>query len=118
MARLSDHLKRRIVIAVTSEQYGKELIDAIEHDIAGIDGGSGNTAVSSIEAGKVTLGAGGNATVLSTNVSSTSKIFLSESLQGLNGKLHYDTVVDGVSFNIHTGNGSDSGHVIDWMLVN
>ena len=27
---LSDKLKRRIVIAVTSEQYGKELIDAIE----------------------------------------------------------------------------------------
>jgi hypothetical protein len=30
MAILSDKLKRRIVIAVTSEQYGKELIDAIE----------------------------------------------------------------------------------------
>lgn len=27
---LSDKLKRRIIIAVTSEQYGKELIDAIE----------------------------------------------------------------------------------------
>lgn len=30
MVRLSDKLKRRIVVAVTSEQYGKELIDAIE----------------------------------------------------------------------------------------
>ena len=30
MTRLSDKLKRRIVIAVTSEKYGKELIDAIE----------------------------------------------------------------------------------------
>ncbi len=33
MTLLSDKLKRRIVIAVTSEKYGKELIDAIE-DIA------------------------------------------------------------------------------------
>jgi hypothetical protein len=30
--KLSDKLKRRIVIAVTSEQYGKELIDAIESE--------------------------------------------------------------------------------------
>ena len=30
MAKLSKKLKRRIVVAVTSEQYGKELIDAIE----------------------------------------------------------------------------------------
>lgn len=30
MTKLSDKLKRRIVIAVTSEKYGKELIDAIE----------------------------------------------------------------------------------------
>lgn len=30
MVRLSDKLKRRIVVAVTSEKYGKELIDAIE----------------------------------------------------------------------------------------
>jgi hypothetical protein len=30
MTLLSDKLKRRIVIAVTSEKYGKELIDAIE----------------------------------------------------------------------------------------
>lgn len=39
MVRLSDKLKRRIVIAVTSEKYGKELIDAIE-------GGSTNTGSS------------------------------------------------------------------------
>jgi hypothetical protein len=31
MPKLSEKLKRRIVIAVTSEQYGKELIDAIEN---------------------------------------------------------------------------------------
>ena len=31
MTLLSDKLKRRIVIAATSEQYGKELIDAIEN---------------------------------------------------------------------------------------
>lgn len=30
MARLSQKLKRRIVVAHTSEKYGKELIDAIE----------------------------------------------------------------------------------------
>ena len=30
MTLLSDKLKRRIVVAVTSEKYGKELIDAIE----------------------------------------------------------------------------------------
>lgn len=30
MAKLSDKLKRRVALAVTSEKYGKELIDAIE----------------------------------------------------------------------------------------
>lgn len=37
MTLLSDKLKRRIVIAVTSEQYGKELIDAIEGISAAVD---------------------------------------------------------------------------------
>ena len=35
MAFLSSKLKRRIVIAVTSELYGKELIDAIENGPTG-----------------------------------------------------------------------------------
>lgn len=37
MTLLSDKLKRRIVIAVTSEKYGKELIDAIEGISEAID---------------------------------------------------------------------------------
>ena len=33
MVKLSEKLKRRIVIALTSEKYGKELIDAVEHEM-------------------------------------------------------------------------------------
>lgn len=68
--------------------------------------------------GKQTLGAGGNATVLTNAIFSTSNVQLTASLLPLNGKLHYDTVVDGVSFNIHTGNNSDNGLIIDWLIAN
>lgn len=68
--------------------------------------------------GKVVLGAGGDVTVSTSHIFSTSVVQLTASLLPLNGKLHYDTVVDGVSFNIHTGNNSDNGNTIDWLIAN
>jgi len=68
--------------------------------------------------GKATLGSGGNATVLTSAIHSTSNVQLTASLSPLNGKLHYDTVIDSVSFNIHTGNNSDNGLIIDWLIAN
>lgn len=108
MATLTEKLKRRIVLAVTSEKYGKELIDAIEHADAG--GGA------IVDSGRATLVAG-DATIFSTKITSTSRVMLTASGFPLSGKLHYDTVVEGVSFNIHTGNGSDT-HDVDWIIVN
>lgn len=66
--------------------------------------------------GKATL-AGGNATVLTSQILSTSVVQLTAALTTINGKLHYDTVIPGVSFNIHTGNGGDNG-IIDWVILN
>jgi hypothetical protein len=43
MSLLSYNLKRRIVIAITSELYGKELIDAIENGMIGPQGPKGDT---------------------------------------------------------------------------
>jgi hypothetical protein len=42
MAKLSKKLKRRIVVAVTSEEYGKELIDAIEQGGSEVLSGDGS----------------------------------------------------------------------------
>ena len=83
----------------------------------GDPGPAGPSGGSIIASGKVTLGAGGSATVLTPFITPTSILALTASLTGLNGKLHYDTVVNGVSFNVHSGNGSDSGHIVDWAIV-
>jgi hypothetical protein len=103
----------RLIHALTDEAAAADLIARLE--LAMI---SPPASSSSFVSGKAVLGGGGSVTVPASSVLSTSKIFLGAALIPLNGKLHYDTVIDGVSFNIHTGSGADSGHTIDWIIIN
>lgn len=90
MALLSQKLKRRIVIAVTSEKYGKELIDAIEGASSEIL--TGNTAPDS------SLGNDGNLYVNLSNGDLYIKIDGSWQLQGNVGGVSSLDVEEPVGF--------------------
>lgn len=69
-----------------------------------------------LDAGLATL-AGGTATVLTTNADSQNPILLTYYSATTGGSLlNYNTVVDGVSFNINSSNPADAG-IVSWMII-
>jgi hypothetical protein len=68
------------------------------------------------DSGKATL-VNGSVVINSVQVNNFSRIFLTPSNLPITGKLHYDTVINGVSFTVHTGVSSDNSDV-DWMIIN
>lgn len=83
------------------------------------DIGRDRTVVGSIQAmGKATLDGGGSVVIYTDKVRFSSIIQLSAALLPLNGKLHYDSIVEGVSFSVHTGNNGDNGKIVDWIVIN
>lgn len=69
-----------------------------------------------LDSGIATL-AGGVALVLSTSALSTNPILLTYYyISGAVGTLYYDTVVDGVSFSIHSSNLADTNKV-SWVII-
>jgi hypothetical protein len=65
--------------------------------------------------GTVTLRAGQPTTVLTTAVTAASKIQLLSVGESISGSLHVTNIVPGVSFDIYSDNGADSGNVA-WTI--
>lgn len=83
------------------------------------DIGRDRTVVGTIQAmGKAVLDGGGSVVVPTDKVKFSSIIQISSSILPLNGKLHYDSVIEGVSFSVHTGNNGDNGKIVDWIVIN
>lgn len=80
--------------------------------------GSGSTlTVNSSNTTGIAVLAMGNATVLTSVVTSNSRIFLSyQPINGLGGTLNVSAITPGVSFNISTGSIGDTS-VVSWMIV-
>lgn len=67
--------------------------------------------------GHAVLDVGGQVDIYTDKVFHCAVVLLTACGTSLVGKLHYNNVVDGVSFRIHSDSPADAGKGVDWVIV-